>query len=87
MGLPDEDILAIAKSQGRIVLTEDRDFGRLAIRYKRPAIGIVLVQVNQLPGSIAEIAAYTVNVIEKLSNSCTGTFTVIGPGRTRQRPL
>ena len=52
----DEDILALATGEGRIVLTEDRDFGRLAVRYNFPAVGIVLVQVSQLPGTAAEIA-------------------------------
>lgn len=86
-GYKDEDILALATGEGRIVLTEDRDFGRLAVRYNLPAVGIVLVQVSQLPGTAAEIATYVADTIDKLSDTCIGSFTVIGPGRTRQRPL
>ena len=86
-GYRDEQILALATAEGRIVLTEDRDFGRLVVRHKLPSVGIILVQVSQLPGTATEIATYVANTIVKLSETCIGSFTVIGPGRTRQRPL
>ena len=43
-GLSDEDVLAQAFSQGRLVLTEDRDFGELVHRLKLPAHGVVYLR-------------------------------------------
>ena len=44
----DSDILACAHTGSRVVLTHDRDFGRLAIREGCPFIGIVFLR----PGHI-----------------------------------
>jgi predicted nuclease of predicted toxin-antitoxin system len=47
-GRSDESILAEAYSSQRIVLTHDRDFGRLAVMQRKPIQGIVLLR----PGHI-----------------------------------
>jgi predicted nuclease of predicted toxin-antitoxin system len=83
----DEELLRIAQSQNRIILTEDRDFGRLTIRNKMPAIGIVMIRVGDLPGTIAQIAAFVADSIDRLGDTCIGAYTVIGPDRTRRRGL
>jgi predicted nuclease of predicted toxin-antitoxin system len=84
---PDEEILAIAKAQGRIVLTEDRDFGRLTVQYKLPAAGIIMTKLGELSGTIPEIATFVANAIDGLGDECAGMLTVIGLVRNRQRPL
>lgn len=86
-GYADEKLLAIAKSQGRIILTEDRDFGRLTMQYKYPAVGIVMIRLNELPGTVSNIAAFVAHAIGELDESCMGMLTVIGLMRNRQRPL
>ncbi len=40
-GAPDEEILLDAYNEGRILLTEDKDFGELVYRLKKPSRGIV----------------------------------------------
>ena len=40
-GLPDQDVLAIAHREGRIVLTNDRDFGELVFRQHAPHAGVI----------------------------------------------
>ena len=37
----DEQILATAAAQGRVLVTLDKDFGELAVLYRRPHAGIV----------------------------------------------
>ncbi len=40
----DEDILANAHVMGRFVLTHDSDFGELAVHWKHPTTGIILLR-------------------------------------------
>lgn len=47
-GRPDEEVLAIAVAEGRVVLTHDADFGTLAIAGRKPIVGVVYVR----PGHI-----------------------------------
>jgi len=39
----DEDVLRKAESDGRILITDDKDFGRLIFKLKRPSIGFILI--------------------------------------------
>ncbi len=86
-GVDDEALLATALPENRILMTEDRDFGELAVRLGKPAVGIVIIRVGQFGGSLAEIAEHVARVIAKIGESCMGSLTVIQPGRVRQRDL
>ena len=83
----DKTVLARATAEKRILMTEDRDFGELTIRFKLPAIGIIIASIGEFSGSLDATAAHMTNVINGLGESCLGALTVIEPGRTRQRPL
>jgi len=58
LGMSDEDILSRAYEQGRVVITHDSDFGRLAVLAGKPLVGILYLRP-------AEIQAD--RTIEKLS--------------------
>jgi len=45
-GATDDEVLLEAYEQGRILLTEDKDFGELVYRLKKRAKGIVLLRVD-----------------------------------------
>ena len=45
-GIPDPEVIAIAHREGRIILTNDRDFGELAIRDRIPHAGILYFRVR-----------------------------------------
>jgi len=47
-GLPDEEVLALARDQQRLLITADRDFGYLVVRQHLPHAGILLLR---LPGA------------------------------------
>ena len=86
-GVPDEKILERANGEGRIVLTEDRDFGKLTMHMSLPAIAIVIAHASDFPGPAADIATFVANTMEQLDTALIGQLTTIEPGRVRQRPL
>ena len=47
-GLPDEDVLAIARQEARILIVADRDFGELIFHQKLAHTGVIFFR---LPGA------------------------------------
>ncbi len=47
--LADREILAIAHREGRIVLTNDKDFGDLVFRDRLPHAGVILFRLGYVP--------------------------------------
>ena len=83
-GEPDADILELARRQGRIVVTFDRDYGEMVFRLRKPRpAGIVYLRFDPLwptePGEILAAAIASVTLEDR--------FTVIERNRLRQRPL
>jgi predicted nuclease of predicted toxin-antitoxin system len=44
-GATDDDVLSLAFREQRIILAEDKDFGELVYRLKKPAHGIILIRI------------------------------------------
>jgi predicted nuclease of predicted toxin-antitoxin system len=44
-GASDEDLVAVSIEQDRILITEDEDFGELAIRHGKPLPGLILLRI------------------------------------------
>jgi predicted nuclease of predicted toxin-antitoxin system len=84
-GAQDSDVIERAEREGRILITEDRDFGELVVRQRLRIQGIILLELDRLTNSAeAELVAETIAVHEtKLS----GNLVVIEPARVRVRPL
>lgn len=59
-GRPDVEILSIARSQQRVILTHDADFGTLAIFRSEPVPGIVYIRPGHLR---SEVTIDTLNTI------------------------
>ena len=57
--LDDRVVLTIAHDVGRILITNDRDFGELVFRQRRPHAGAILFRLTatDLPSTIARLAA------------------------------
>jgi hypothetical protein len=84
-GSRDEDILAWAVREERVLLTFDKDFGELASRAGLPpSCGIVLFRVP-MPSAALVGASLAARVGER--TDWAGHFSVIEPGRVRMRPL
>ena len=85
-GIPDERILGRAAREERILLTFDRDYGRLLYRHSLPAPGGI-VYFRFVPSSPEEPAQYLLALLERPELSLPGMLTVAERDRVRQRPL
>lgn len=74
-GIKDTEILKIAQSEGRIVITNDKDFGEMVFKSRYSHHGIVLLRLND------ERSKNKISVIEKLlthhSEDLIGNFIVL----------
>ncbi len=84
---PDEIVLKTATDDGRIVITEDRDFGNLTIRHGLPAVGIVIADIDSFHGGISHAIPILCERVDALGTSLIGKLTVIEEHRIRQRQL
>lgn len=48
-GMTDEEVLRLAVEKSLILITEDKDFGELTYRLKKPNHGIILTRMNGFP--------------------------------------
>jgi predicted nuclease of predicted toxin-antitoxin system len=83
----DGEILEISSRESRILLTQDWDFGELAVRDRKAAAGIVIVAADTFHGPLDAAAKQVARRLAELGDSLSGHLTVIGPTRTRQRRL
>jgi predicted nuclease of predicted toxin-antitoxin system len=80
-GAEDPLVLAIARDEARILVTEDKDFGLLAYAIVHVTAGVVLIRY---PGNArSRLGADVVDFIAKVGERITGAFTVLEPGRAR----
>ena len=84
-GGDDRQVLAMAYDQGRILPTEDYDFGELCVRFWLPTHGVVIVALKGISG--AKQAERVVNCLSVLGDRIIGSFVTIEAGRVRQRRL
>lgn len=84
-GANDQDVLAHAVARGRLLLTADKDFGELTIRFGHPCLGIILMSLASLPA--AERASRTVVALQTVAGDAAGHLIVIEPRRIRRRAL
>jgi predicted nuclease of predicted toxin-antitoxin system len=83
-GSSDETILALARTEDRLVLTHDKDFGELAFRSGLAASGIILFRLSS-----DNPQANTDRILEVIAsrNDWSGYCSVVTESRIRMRPL
>jgi predicted nuclease of predicted toxin-antitoxin system len=81
-GLADEDVLAIARQEHRILVVADRDFGELIFHQGLAHAGILFFR---LPGALLETKIeHLETVLEKHADELArGGFLVVSPGQIR----
>ena len=84
-GATDDTVLALAFEEGRLLLTEDRDFGELVYRLRLPARGVVYIRfgVEDRAGKAPRL----VEVVDALAARLLDAFVVLEKDRVRLRPL
>lgn len=84
-GSRDEDVLARARKESRVLIPFEKDFGELAFRSRLPAsCGIILFRIT--PRSPEFITRPAANVLGS-RDDWVGHFAVIEHDRIRMRPL
>jgi predicted nuclease of predicted toxin-antitoxin system len=77
----DDVVLALARSEGRVLLTEDKDFGQLAHAGGHKTAGVILIR---FPASArSAVGQAVVNVAATLGDRIRSAFVVAEPGRAR----
>jgi predicted nuclease of predicted toxin-antitoxin system len=84
-GADDEDVLTLAQEQGRILLTEDRRFGQIAINRGLPSFGVIILALDGV--SPNDRASRVRDVLPSLASDIPGSIIVISAARVRRRPL
>lgn len=75
----------MAASDGRLLLTEDKDFGELTVRFGRPVPGLVLLRID--PTNTKLHAARLKEAITRYGAELFGHYVVVDETRMRVRPL
>jgi predicted nuclease of predicted toxin-antitoxin system len=84
-GSTDDQVLNLAYSESRILITEDKDFGELVSRLRRPTHGIILLRFDDKHR--AEKISRLREVLKNRSNKLKGVLTVVDENKIRVRPL
>lgn len=84
-GISDIEVLALGNRLGAIILTEDKDFGELTYRLKKPNNGIVLIRLSGV--KIAQKILLIKKVLKKYGDRLKNCFTVINARRVRINKL
>ncbi|MCG3166356.1 MAG: hypothetical protein POELPBGB_02134 [Bacteroidia bacterium] len=71
----DEEVLKISVEKQLLLLTEDKDFGELTIRFQKPNCGIILIRANEL--DVAQRYSMLENTLKNHRNELLKCFTVI----------
>ena len=80
-GAEDGVVLARARSESRVVLTEDKDFGNLACVSGQDAAGVILIRYPA--NARSALARAAVDLVAELADRLIGSFVVLEPGRAR----
>ena len=80
-GADDEVVMVLALREGRILLTEDKDFGQLVFAAGTKSLGVVFVR---FPASArSALGARMLELVRKHADRLTGSFVVLQPERIR----
>lgn len=82
-GVPDEEVVALAVDQGRVLVTEDKDFGALAVVAKMAPLGVVRLSLPRFDP--IKKASRLVAVLA--SEDPIGNILVVEPTRTRSHSI
>jgi predicted nuclease of predicted toxin-antitoxin system len=84
-GIGDADVLSFANRAGLILVTQDHDFGELAILRRMPVTGVLLLELARLP--LSEQVERVAMLLSTEPTKFVGKLTVIEPARVRVRAL
>jgi predicted nuclease of predicted toxin-antitoxin system len=83
-GVSDDELLNRAFAENRLLLTEDKDFGELVYRLRRPARGVILLRFDVAD---RRLKAPRLRDLLTQTERLPGAFVVLEVDKIRFRPL
>jgi predicted nuclease of predicted toxin-antitoxin system len=80
-GAPDETVVALALEGSYVLLTEDRDFGRLVYASGLPSAGVLYMRFPARARQM--LATAVVQFVDRTGERLADSFVVLQPGRVR----
>lgn len=84
-GVDDRIVFEISRKEGRIILTEDKDFGELAIRFKCKTSGIILLRIDPDQKELRE--KKVLELFRNFSDKLKGHLIIIDKQKFRFRKI
>ena len=84
-GISDRAVYKIAQEDNRIILTDDKDFGELAVRFNLKASGVALLRINPKEKELRR--KRIVELLERFPAKLKGHLVVIDSEKFRFRKL
>ena len=81
IGMRDEDLLKLAQSERRILITNDKDFGELVFRQRKPSAGVILLRPKD--DAPAARVSSILKVIGKMGPKLNRSFIVVSEDKFR----
>lgn len=80
-GADDEVVMDLAAKEKHLLLTEDKDFGRLVFAASGFSTGVIFLR---FPGNArASMTKAIVELVQRMGEKLKGRFVVVQPGRVR----
>ena len=77
----DTDVIELAAREGRVLLTEDKDFGQLVYAELRRSSGVILVRFPFTHRE--ELPRFVLETVEQIGDRLLGAFVVLTPQKIR----
>ena len=77
----DDEVIDLSVREGRILLTEDKDFGQLVYANRRVTGGVIFLRFPAR--ARADLPKAVVELVRRRGERLAGCFVVIQPGRVR----
>lgn len=84
-GREDDEVLALAREQQRVIVTQDRHFGDLVFRDRHGAAGVIYLRLRSR--SLVELLERFQRAWPEVESRAIGHYVVVSRGRVRVRPL
>ncbi len=77
----DSEVIELAVREERILLTEDKDFGRLVYSHGRKAPGVIFLRFPTFARK--QISRDVLDLVKQQGEKLVGSFVTVQPGRIR----
>jgi predicted nuclease of predicted toxin-antitoxin system len=77
----DAEVIGLALHEERILLTEDKDFGRLVYSHGQQTLGVIFLRFPTF--ARRQISKDVVNLVKQQGEKLAGSFITLQPGRIR----